>query len=76
VAKIQDTQVPLKLLGSYNRLIHIYDADLAQDDNFGSMLCTFSQFLTHQQTYRICRWQQTLPNAVGYGGGDIDASQI
>jgi hypothetical protein len=75
VAKISDTQVPLKLFGSYNRVIHIYDMDLANDEGFGSLLCCFSQFLTHQQAYRELRLQQSMPLSAGYNGGDMDATQ-
>jgi hypothetical protein len=75
VAKIEDTQVLFKCVGSYNRKIHIYDHELANDDAFGTLMCCFSQFLTHQQSYRQLRLQQSLPLSIGYSGGDIDASQ-
>lgn len=75
VAKIEDTQVPLKLFGSYNRDIAIYDASLADDESFMAQLCCFSQFLTHQQSYRELRLQNSLPATAGYSGGDMDASE-
>jgi hypothetical protein len=75
VAKIEDQQCLLKLLGTYNRQISIYDPELASDESFGTLLCLFSQYLTHQQEYRTLRLQDSLPQSVGYNGGDMDATQ-
>lgn len=74
VAKIKDVQVPLKLFGSYNRVIDIYHPELAESERFTALLCQFSQFLTHQSKYRANRLAESAYVDIGYSSGDMDST--
>ena len=76
VAKIADVgwKVPTKLLGNYDRIVDVYDPQLANDKNFGLTLSLLSQFMTHQGLYRENRLQQLLPSAGPPGGADDDVA--
>lgn len=76
VAKVADDAwtVPAKPFGNYNRIVDLYDANLAKDENFGAMLCAFSRFLTHQHMYRHNRLQEALPAGMPFGGADVDVA--
>ena len=76
VAKVADDAwtVATKPFGNYNRIVDLYDASLAKDENFGAMLCAFSRFLTHQHMYRHNRLQEALPAGMPFGGADVDVA--
>ena len=76
VAKVTDDPktVLTKLLGNHNRIVDVYDPQLASDENFGSLLCAVSRFLTHQRKYRRNRIQEVLPAAAPFGGADVDVA--
>lgn len=62
VAKVADDPATVlgKLFGNPNRIVDVYDASLARDENFGALLCALSRFMTHQRKYRRNRIQEVL----------------
>ncbi len=76
VAKVTDdpATVLAKALGNCNRMVDVYDAALARDENFGALLCALSRFLTYQHKYRRNRIQEVLPVSAPFGGADADVA--
>lgn len=76
VAKISDApwMIWSKPFGNYNSIVDVYEPLLADNENFGTLLCAFSRFLTHQRKYRENRLQEVLPDGTLLltGTGDLD----